>query len=97
MTEKVGARGLARLAAWIFFAWGAVLALKGLYDAFLGQPEANYYSPKPWQYVTREQWFRWVGFEIAYGAACLGLGLAALEYAKRLPVFVLREKKEETI
>ena len=55
-----------------------------------GQPEANFFSPQPWQFVTRAQWFRYAGFELAYGLACLGLGLAATIYARRLPEWVER-------
>jgi hypothetical protein len=97
MTQKMAVRGLARMTGWIFLVWGAVTALKGLYDAFLGQPEANYFSPKPWEFVTREQWFRWAGFELAYGLACLGAGFAAWAYARRLPEFILREKTIEDL
>ena len=97
MIEKTASAGLARLTGWIFLIWGGIVALKGLYDAFLGQPEANYYSLKPWQFVTREQWFRWSGFELTYGLACLGIGFAARAYARRLPEFILREKKEDVI
>jgi hypothetical protein len=91
-TERVAVRGLARMAGWMAVPWGALLALKGLYDAFFGEPEANFYAPKPWAFVTRDQWLRWAGFELAYGLACLALGFAAWEYAKRLPEFVVRDK-----
>jgi hypothetical protein len=97
MTEKVAVRGLARLTGWFFLVWGAVLVLKGLFDAFVGEPEANFYSSRPWEFVTRAQWFRWAGFELAYGAACLALWRAAWEYAKRLPVFIVRDKTTEDI
>ncbi len=97
MIEKVGRAGLARMTGWIFLVWGGIVALKGLYDAFWGQPEANFYSLKPWQFVTRAHWFRWSGFELAYGLACLGLGFAARAYARRLPEFIFREKKDDAI
>ena len=95
MTEKTAVAGLARFAGWIFLIWGGIVSLKGVYDAFLGAPEANFFSLKPWEFVTREQWFRWSGFELAYGLACVALGLAARAYAARLPEFVLREKSTE--
>ena len=94
-SEKIAVRGLARLTGWIFLVWGAVVAVKGLYDCFLGQPEANFYSPKPWDFVSRAQWLRWSGFELVYGLACLGLGLAAWEYAKRLPEWIARAKQND--
>lgn len=97
MRQKVAVAGLVRLAGWIFLGWGALTAAKGLWDCFLGQPEANFYSPRPWEFVTREQWLRWSGFELAYGLSCLALGWAAREYAKRLPEFVLRDKPGEEL
>lgn len=95
MTEKVAVRGLARLAGWIFLSWGGLMAWKGLYDLFWGAPEANFYAPTPWAFVTRAQWLRWGGFELAYGLSCLALGWAARRYAQRLPEFILREKQNE--
>lgn len=94
MTEKTAVAGLARLTGWIFLPWGGLVALKGLYDMFLGQPEANFFSLHPWEFVTRAQWFRWTGFELVYGLACVSVGLAARAFARRLPEFVLREKQE---
>lgn len=85
MKEKVAVRGLAVLAAWIFAAWGVVMSAKGLWDSFLGQPEANKFSPEPWGFVTREQWFRYAGFELCYGLACLGLAAALRAFGRRLP------------
>lgn len=80
------ARSLALLAAGVFFVWGAGAALKGLWDAFLGAPEARFFSAKPWDFVSRDQWFRFAGFELTYGLACLALGAACRMYAHRLPV-----------
>src|SRR4051812_18715695 len=96
-TEKVAVRGLAFLAAWIFLAWGGLVCLKGLYDLVWGQPEANFYSPRPWDFVTRPQWARWSAFEAVYGLACAGLGWAARTYAGRLPEWVAREKSSEEL
>jgi hypothetical protein len=84
--QKVKVRGLARLAAGLFACWGGLVAPKGFYDLFLGgQPEANLYSPAPWQFVTREQWGRYAAFELVYGLACLGLALYCWRYAAFLP------------
>ncbi|OGR84654.1 MAG: hypothetical protein A2901_07430 [Elusimicrobia bacterium RIFCSPLOWO2_01_FULL_54_10] len=91
--EKVKIRGLVRIAGWIFHVWGGLVAFKGLYDSFFGEPEANLYSPEKWEFVTQEQWLRWSGFEIAYGLACIGLGFACWEAAKRLPDWVERAKQ----
>lgn len=77
------ARNLALLASWVFFVWGAGAALKGLWDAFLGAPEARFFSAKPWDFVTRDQWFRFAGFELTYGLACVALGAACRAYARR--------------
>lgn len=92
--EKVKIRGLAVIAGWIFMLWGGAVSLTGLYHAFLGEPEANFYSLEPWQFVTQEQWLRWAGFEIAYGLACAGVGFLCLEYSKRLPEWIWRAKTQ---
>jgi hypothetical protein len=68
---------------------------QGPSDCLGGEPEANFYSAAPWEFVTRAQWLRFAGFELAYGLACLGLAFAAWRYAERLPVYVLREKKTQ--
>ncbi len=97
MIQRVAVRGLARLASRIFFVWGALAAAKGLWDAFGGQPEANYFSPQPWQFVTRQEWSRYAGFELAYGLACLGVGWAILSLARRLPLWKQRENEIDEI
>jgi hypothetical protein len=79
---------LARLTGWIFLAWGALILLKGLWDCFGGQPEANAFSPEPWRFVTRDEWLRYAGFELTYGLACLAIGHLAWRYAGRLPEWV---------
>ncbi|MDE2291306.1 MAG: hypothetical protein KGL53_04420 [Elusimicrobia bacterium] len=69
------------------------MAPKGAYDLLLGgQPEANLYSPAPWQFVTRAQWHRYAGFELLYGLACLGVAVALWRYARFLPDWVEREE-----
>ncbi len=93
MEEKIKIRGLARIPGWIFILWGSLIALTGLYHAFFGEPEANYYSPEKWDFVTQEQWLRWSGFEFTYGLACIGIGLLCWEYAKRLPEWISRPKQ----
>ncbi len=97
MTKKIAVRGLARLASRFFFMWGGLAALKALWDLFGGEPEANVFSPQPWQFVTREQWFRYAGFELTYGLACLSLGWVLWCAARRLPVFVERDISEEGV
>ncbi len=54
--ETIKVRGLARLAAAIFAGWGGLVAFKGLYDLFVGEPEANLYAPTRWGFVTEAQW-----------------------------------------
>jgi len=88
--EKIKVRGLVRIAGWIFICWGAVAALKGFWDAFLGEPEANLYSPKPWEFISRNQWFTWAGFEITYGLACIAIAFLLWKYAVRLPEYMER-------
>ncbi|MBI5624570.1 MAG: hypothetical protein HY924_12395 [Elusimicrobia bacterium] len=94
VTERIKIRGLGRLAAAIFIGWGGLTALKGLYDLFIGEPEANLYAPAPWAFVTREAWLRYGGFELAYGLACLALGWAVLRYLRFLPETVERERQD---
>ncbi|MDE2490147.1 MAG: hypothetical protein KGM24_04825 [Elusimicrobia bacterium] len=91
--ETIKIRGLARLAAAIFAGWGGLAALKGLWDLFVGEPEANLYSPVKWAFVTEPQWLRWSGFELAYGLACLGLAWYCLRWARRLPEAVVRPRE----
>lgn len=88
--EKVKIRGLVQLSAWMFGVWGALVAPKGLVDLLGGEPEANLYAPRPWGFVTREQWFRYAGFELVYGLACLALAVLLWRYASKLPKFVER-------
>jgi hypothetical protein len=95
--ERVVIAGLPRLGSWIFFVAGGLAAVKGVWDLFIGQPEANYFSPAPWQFVTREQWSRYAGFELTFGLACLAVGAAARTFARRLPAWVEREKLSEEI
>lgn len=89
-TETIKVRGLARLSAAMFAAWGALVALKGLYDLFIGEPEANLYAPAKWAFVTQEQWLRYGGFELAYGLACLGVAAYLRNFAGFLPETIQR-------
>lgn len=85
MNESIEVRALAHVAAGLFALTGIVVMVKGLWDCFGGQPEANFFSPAPWMFVTRDQWMRYVGFELCYGLACGGLALAAVLYGRRWP------------
>lgn len=89
---KIKVRGLVRAAGWIVVVWGSVVTLKGFWDAFCGEPEANQFSPQPWQFITKDQWLRYAGFEICYGMACLGVAYLLWRYAQRLPEWVIRER-----
>jgi hypothetical protein len=92
-TEKIKVRGLPRIAGAILGAWGAIVTLKAVYDLFAGEPEANLYSPAKWRFVTQEQWLRYGGFELAYGAALLALAWLLWRYSRFLPEFVERPKR----
>ncbi|MFA6092202.1 MAG: hypothetical protein WCU88_01445 [Elusimicrobiota bacterium] len=83
--ESIKVRGLARIPAVLLSGWGGLVALKALYDLFAGEPEANLYAPSPWAFVTREQWLRYGGFELAYGLACLALAGYLWKYSCLLP------------
>ena len=91
--ERIKIRGLARGPAWAFAVWGSAVLLKGAYDLFGGgQPEANYYSPKPWMFVTRAEWTRYASFEAVYGLACLVLARLLFVYARSLPETLSRPR-----
>lgn len=92
--EKVLIRGLVRGAGWIFLVWGAIVAFKGIWDSFWGEPEANFFSPAKWEFVTKEQWFRYTGFEILYGLACAGVAFLLWKYAAYMPEYYVRKKQE---
>ena len=95
--EKIKISGLLHIAGRIFFIWGLFAGLKGLWDAFIGEPEANYFSPHKWEFVTRQQWFTWSGFEVAYGAASIFAALALFYYARRLPEYIERPVEKNTL
>lgn len=92
-TEKVKIRGLVRAGGWIFCIWGGIVAAKGLLDSLFLEPESNYYSLKPWEFVTYEQWQKWASFEMVYGTACLVVGFLLFEFSKRVKEFILRPKE----
>ena len=94
MSGKVKVRGLALISAAMFCVWGAVVAPKGAYDLFWGEPEANLYAPRPWAFVTQEQWLRYAGFELAYGLACLGVAWFLFKYSRFLPETVSAVRAE---
>lgn len=95
--EKVKIRGLAVVSSRVLAVWGALVALKGLYDVFAGEPDANLYSAEKWQFVTQEQWLRYGGFELSYGLACAGLAWALWRYSRFLPETVTRPRPEPVI
>lgn len=93
-TEKVKIRGLVSMSSWIFLFWGVLVAAKGLFDLFVGEPEANLYAPNAWDFVTRQQWLRYGGFELVYGLACVGAFWYLRRYARLLPETVDRPRPD---
>lgn len=93
--ETIKIRGLARISAWMFAVWGALIALKGLYDIGWGQPDANQYAPAPWAFVSQEEWLRYAGFETLYGAACGAVSWYLFRLSRFLPEAVTRKKDPE--
>jgi hypothetical protein len=89
--QKVAVAGLARLAGGILWVWGGCAGAKGAWDCVGGQPEANFFSPRPWLFVTQAQWARYAVFEVVFGIVCVGLGWAAWRYSRRLPEWVERK------
>lgn len=92
--EKIKIRGLALIPAWAFGVWGSIVALKAVYDLFVGEPEANIYAAEKWQFVTQQQWLRYGGFELAYGLSLVALALLLRSYARFLPESVERPRRE---
>jgi hypothetical protein len=88
--KNVKVRGLVSISGWLFVSWGGIVALKGIFDSFWGEPEANFYSVSKWEFISQKQWLNWSGFEITYGLCCIGISLLLFNYAKRLPEFVKR-------
>jgi len=70
------------------------VAFKGLYDLFIGEPEANLYSVEKWQFVTQQQWLRYAGFELAYGLALIALAVVIKKYSRFLPETIERPRRE---
>ena len=87
---KIKIRGLVTTAGWIFFAWGAIITVKGIWDLFWGEPEANIYSRFKWEFVTRHQWLTWSGFEVTYGIACAAIALLLWRYSKKVPEYITK-------
>ncbi len=92
-TERVKIRGLVRGPGWAFLAWGVLVLAKGIYDLFRGEPDANLYSSRPWEFISREAWLRYAAFEAVYGACCLALSGLLFGYARRLPETIERERR----
>lgn len=89
--RKIKIRGLVISAFWMFLSWGVLVAAKGFYDAFRGEPEANRYSPRPWEFISQQQWLTWSGFEITYGLACAGIAVLLWRCAPYLPRCIERK------
>ena len=87
--KKIKIQGLAVIACWIFLVWGALITIKGFWDVFLGEPEANYYSPNKWDFISQKQWLTWSGFEITFGLACAGIAYLLWKYSRHLPKYIL--------
>jgi len=92
--EKIRIKGLVIISGWIFLCWGTIIALKGLYDMFWGEPEANLFSPHKWEFVTRQQWMTWSGFELTYGICCIGIYYLLRRYSAFLPDYIERKYEQ---
>ena len=88
MMKKLKFRGLFVAAGWMFVLWGGIVMVKGFYDLLIGEPEANYFSPRPWDFVTRSQWANWAGFEVTYGLTCVGVAYLLWKFAPRVPEYM---------
>jgi hypothetical protein len=93
LMRTIKIRGLVHIAGWLFCLWGATVVVKGLFDLFWGEPEANFYSPRRWEFITQAQWLNWSGFEVMYGASCIGIACVLWKYAVFVPEQVTREEE----
>ena len=91
--EKIKIRGLVCFSGWIFLAWGTLVFVKGFWDVFWGEPEANLYSLSKWEFISKEQWLTWSGFEIFYGIVCISIWRILIKYSRRLPEYIERERE----
>ena len=89
--DKIKIRGLIYCSGWIFLIWGLIVTAKGFWDLFLGEPEANLYSPHKWEFITKSQWHNWSGFEVVYGLACVLIAVALRTYARNIPEYIERK------
>lgn len=80
--EKVKKRGLYYGAGIAGIVWGAIVACKGILDAFWLNPES--------EFITVRQWTKHAGFEIFYGCACIVAGLLLVAYSRRVPDHIRR-------
>lgn len=93
--EKIKIQGLFNSAGWILFCWGIILIIKGFWDTFIGEPEANLYSSVKWDFISQKQWLTWASFEITYGLACSASAYILWKYAQRLPIYIERPVKNK--
>ncbi len=84
--EKIKIRGLVCQSGWIFFIWGIIVAIKGLLDAFILNPES--------EFVSLDEWLKYAGFELTYGLACLGVGILLFKFSPRVKEYIVRDKEE---
>lgn len=80
--KKVKLRAVVRAAGWIFIVWGSGVFVKGFLDALFLSPDSEFISLKDWLVYAR--------FEMIYGLVCLILGLAVLEFSRRVREYIVR-------
>lgn len=81
--QKIKYRAVFKSSGWIFIIWGIIVVTKGLYDVFIGLPES--------EFVPLEKFAKYSGFEVVYGLACVIVGLAIFEFAKKLPEIIEKQ------
>ena len=80
--KKVKLRAVVRAAGWIIIVWGSGVFVKGFLDALFLSPDSEFISLKDWLVYAR--------FEMIYGLVCLILGLAVLEFSRRVREYIVR-------
>jgi hypothetical protein len=75
-TTRKEARGLVKLAGWMFYVWGVLVTIWGFLRLLnISKPDS--------EFVTAADWLRFSVFQVTYGMICVGVGYLLFMYAKK--------------